>query len=73
MHGKGRNLWLVSVPSSGSRKNGNSAASSEERIPLKPEEVKWKRTRTKASLKKEEKQAEREYLYGYNTETPGQI
>jgi hypothetical protein len=33
---------LVSVPSSGSRKNGNSAASSEERIPLKPEEVKWK-------------------------------
>jgi hypothetical protein len=38
-------LLLISVPSSGSRKNGNSSASSAAMILLKPEEVKWEYTR----------------------------
>src|SRR5450432_2189624 len=36
---------LISEPSSGSRKNGCSAASSEESIPPKREEVMWKCTK----------------------------
>src|SRR6266702_3493331 len=42
---------LVSVPSSGSRKNGCPAASSQESLPLQPEEVKCKCTRVPYSIR----------------------